>query len=91
MHNVGFNTCANLTTNGACYRLHSAGGGAIAGGYGGAMLIQRIDPASPQPTEQDRLNVLTWEMDIPKGEKREIQFGFSVEHPRDMAITGLGV
>ncbi len=47
--------------------------------------------ASPQPTEQDRLNVLTWEMDIPKGEKREITFGFSVEHPRDMAITGLGV
>jgi hypothetical protein len=29
-------------------------------------------------------------LDILRGEKREIVFTFSVEHPRDMMITGLG-
>jgi uncharacterized protein (TIGR02231 family) len=45
---------------------------------------------TPQVTEQSKLNVLTWEMEIPRGERREIVFTFSVEHPRDMQITGLG-
>lgn len=47
--------------------------------------------ASPEPTEQTDLNVLTWELTIPRGEKREVTFTFSVEHPRDMPISGLGV
>jgi uncharacterized protein (TIGR02231 family) len=45
---------------------------------------------TPQVSDQSKLNVLTWEMEIPRGEKREIVFTFSVEHPKDMVVMGLG-
>lgn len=49
----------------------------------------RLSDAQPRPTEQSDLNLLTWELDLPAGAKREVAFGFTVEHPRDMQVTGL--
>ncbi len=49
----------------------------------------KLRDASPKPTETTDLNVLRWEMELKPGEKREITFGFTVEHPRDLRLTGL--
>jgi hypothetical protein len=32
---------------------------------------------------------MVWRIDLKPGEKREIPFKFSVEHPADVTVTGL--
>lgn len=49
----------------------------------------KLREALPKPTEQDDLNILTWELELRPQEKREVTFEFSVEHPRDMRLAGL--
>lgn len=49
----------------------------------------KLRDASPKPTETTGLNVLRWQLELKPGEKREIAFGFTVEHPRDLRLTGL--
>ena len=49
----------------------------------------KLESASPAPTEQTELNVLTWELTLPPGEEQIVRFDFSVEHPRGMTVTGL--
>jgi hypothetical protein len=46
--------------------------------------------SSPEASEQSELNILEWKLEIAPNQKREISFSFSVEHPREMQITGLG-
>jgi uncharacterized protein (TIGR02231 family) len=53
-----------------------------------SLKVKLLD-ATPKPTEQSDLNVLTWELTLKPQEKREIQFGFVVEQPRDQTVTGL--
>ncbi|HRF46111.1 MAG TPA: mucoidy inhibitor MuiA family protein [Anaerolineales bacterium] len=49
----------------------------------------KLEAAEPRPTRQDDLNVLTWDIEIPVGGKREIMLAFAVEHPRSMTLVGL--
>jgi len=49
----------------------------------------KLENAAPPATKQSDLNILDWELELTPGEKREIAFSFSVEHPRDMEIGGL--
>lgn len=50
----------------------------------------RLLDSQPRPSEQSDLNVLKWEFDLPGQTRRDITYSFSLEHPRDVAITGLG-
>jgi uncharacterized protein (TIGR02231 family) len=50
----------------------------------------KMRDASPKPNDQSDLNVLKWELELKPQEKREVTFSFSVEHPREMTLTGLG-
>jgi hypothetical protein len=43
----------------------------------------------PQPAERTRLEQLTWDMQIPTGEERRIEWRFVVEAPADVELTGL--
>ncbi|MEO6063318.1 MAG: mucoidy inhibitor MuiA family protein [Thermoflexales bacterium] len=49
----------------------------------------RLAEALPKPIEVSDLNLLKWELDVPAGASREITFTYTVEHPRDMQVTGL--
>ena len=43
----------------------------------------------PQPSERTRLEQLTWEMQLPAGEERRIEWRFVIEAPADVELTGL--
>jgi uncharacterized protein (TIGR02231 family) len=49
----------------------------------------RLTDAAPQPQEQTQMNILRWELTLKPSEKREITFGFVVEHPTEMRVVGL--
>ncbi len=49
----------------------------------------RLESADPKPTEQTELGILRWELDLAPGEEKGIRFDFAVEHPRDIAVSGL--
>jgi len=49
----------------------------------------KLEFAEPKPAEQTGLNMLEWEFTLPPGEKRNVRFEFSVEHPREMSLVGL--
>jgi uncharacterized protein (TIGR02231 family) len=51
----------------------------------------KLQDAQPRPTEQSDLNIMKWVMDLPAQSKREVTFTFSIEHPRDVKLTGLGI
>lgn len=50
----------------------------------------KLREASPKPIEQNDLNILKWELELKPRDKREVTFGFSIEHPREMRLTGIG-
>jgi uncharacterized protein (TIGR02231 family) len=43
----------------------------------------------PQPTEKTRLEQMTWDLHLPPGEERKIEWRFVVESPHDLEVTGL--
>jgi uncharacterized protein (TIGR02231 family) len=43
----------------------------------------------PQPTEKTPLEQLTWDLQLPPGEERKIEWRFVVESPRDLEVAGL--
>jgi len=49
----------------------------------------KLASVEPEPEEQSELNLLDWELALAPGEKRVVRFGFTVEHPRGMRLTGL--
>lgn len=49
-----------------------------------------LDSAEPKPDRQDDLNVLIWKLSLNAGGEQQICFAFTVEHPREMAVVGLG-
>ena len=51
----------------------------------------KLQSASPAPTEQTGLNILKWELELQPQQKQKITFAFTVEHPRDMVVTGLNL
>ncbi len=49
----------------------------------------KLEFADPKPTEQTELGLVRWELTLAPGEKRAVRFDFSVEHPKEMQVTGL--
>lgn len=49
----------------------------------------KLESVSPEPAERTDLNILEWNLELKPGEKREIGYTFTVEHPRDMDVVGL--
>jgi uncharacterized protein (TIGR02231 family) len=49
----------------------------------------RLEVANPTPTEHSELNLLDWELNLEVGEKAQVRFDFSVEHPVEMTLVGL--
>ena len=49
----------------------------------------RLTSAEPDPSEQNDMGILTWELTLGSGEKRRLRFEFLVEHPRDLELVGL--
>jgi uncharacterized protein (TIGR02231 family) len=49
----------------------------------------KLQDATPRPAEQSDLNILKWELELKPGEKRELSFAFTVEHPREMTVIGM--
>jgi hypothetical protein len=43
----------------------------------------------PEPTAQTELQVLSWTLELAAGETRDILMSFTVEHRRDIHVTGL--
>jgi len=43
----------------------------------------------PEPTEQTDLGIVKWTFNVEGGGKRELHLAFTVEHPREMRVTGL--
>jgi uncharacterized protein (TIGR02231 family) len=43
----------------------------------------------PQPSEKTRLEQLTWDLQLPPGEERKIEWRFVVEAPHDLEVVGL--
>lgn len=53
------------------------------------MIKVKLESADPRPVEQTELNELTWKLSLEPGAVQFVRFDFSVEHPRDMQVTGL--
>ncbi len=49
----------------------------------------KLEFVEPKATEQTELNLLEWALALEPGEKRVVRFDFSIEHPREMRLTGL--
>lgn len=49
----------------------------------------RVLEIKPQPAQRTRLEQLTWEMQIPPGEERRVEWRFVLESPADVEMTGL--
>ncbi len=51
-----------------------------------------LDEAKPEPVvieEKEKPGVLSWELTLKPGEKKTIEFEFTVEYPKDKEISGL--
>jgi uncharacterized protein (TIGR02231 family) len=49
----------------------------------------RLRETSPDPAEQSDLGELTWELPLEGGRAATIRYRFTVEHPAQVAVTGL--
>jgi uncharacterized protein (TIGR02231 family) len=49
----------------------------------------REEEILPQPSKQTNLGLLEWELVLEPGQKTKLVFGFTVEHPRHLTVTGL--
>lgn len=49
-----------------------------------------VDSAEPKPSRQDDLNIMIWNLVVAPGGDQKINYAFTIEHPRELALTGLG-
>ena len=49
----------------------------------------KLDSASPTPESQSDLNILEWKQTILPESEKKIQYTYSIEHPRNMNVSGL--
>lgn len=49
----------------------------------------KLREANPKPAEQNEQGELTWQVEIKQGGKAQIDFGVTVEYPKEMRVTGL--
>jgi hypothetical protein len=43
----------------------------------------------PQPSNQTKLDQLTWEFALPPGEERKVEWRILVESPADLDVAGM--
>ena len=48
-----------------------------------------MESIRPQPVEQSALNLVKWQLQMPQESTTTISYTYSVEHPREMRVTGL--
>nr|MDT0666682.1 DUF4139 domain-containing protein [Micromonospora sp. DSM 115978] len=48
----------------------------------------RDEQTTPNPDERSELGILTWTLELTPGQRRHVDFGFRVEHPRDAYLPG---
>ena len=70
---------------------HTPGGTAAAGPS-----TTTSSPATPsaglapaKPISQNDQGELSWQVELKKGDKTQIEFAFTVEYPKDMRVAGL--
>jgi uncharacterized protein (TIGR02231 family) len=51
----------------------------------------KLQEATPAPTEQTDLNILKWVLTVAPQTKQVIAYTFSLEHPRNLTLTGIGI
>jgi uncharacterized protein (TIGR02231 family) len=51
----------------------------------------KLEAAEPKPTKQTELNQLEWKLVLEPAAKQVLHFDFSVEAPREMELSGLGI
>jgi uncharacterized protein (TIGR02231 family) len=51
----------------------------------------RLVSVQPQPAEQSDMGILKWDFIVVPQRRMELTFSFTIEYPRQMAITGLNV
>jgi uncharacterized protein (TIGR02231 family) len=49
----------------------------------------KLRDATPRPSAQNEQGELAWNIEIKKGEKAQIDFGVTVEYPKELRVTGL--
>lgn len=49
----------------------------------------KLREANPKPDEQNEQGELGWKLELKKGETRKIEFGVTVEYPKEMRVVGL--
>lgn len=49
----------------------------------------RAENIVPQPHKQTDLGILEWQLDLEPDQETKLVFEFTVEHPRDLTVTGL--
>jgi uncharacterized protein (TIGR02231 family) len=50
----------------------------------------KLESVDPKPAKHTELNQLEWKIVLDKGARQVLQLEFSVEHPREMQMSGLG-
>ncbi len=48
-----------------------------------------VDAVEPKPDRQDELNIVVWKLSIEANGEKAIAYSFTVDHPREMAVSGL--
>jgi uncharacterized protein (TIGR02231 family) len=51
----------------------------------------KLQEANPTPTEQTDLNILKWVLTVAPQTKQVIAYTFSLEHPRNLTLKGIGI
>ena len=49
----------------------------------------RLEKSDPEPSEISELNIIEWKLTVKSDKKQNIEFGYLVEHPRDIEVSGL--
>jgi uncharacterized protein (TIGR02231 family) len=49
----------------------------------------KLDATTPAPESQSDLHIITWRLALPPASERKITYQFTIEHPRDMKVSGL--
>ncbi len=48
-----------------------------------------VNTMQPSPVERTEQGIMTWNLELQPGEKKEIAYGFYVRHPLDMDVSGI--
>ena len=51
----------------------------------------KLQEANPAPTEQTDLNILKWVLTVAPQAKQPLAYTFSLEHPRNLTLTGISI